>query len=848
MDEAELPECPVCLQAYDAVSAIPRVLTCGHTTCEACLKQLPNPFPNTIRCTVCTLLVKFPNSPSSLPKNLDLLHLSSVLQHLHPQGNKKVISPSSPQANGKDQSVLFPSALKSWSYDFYCKWKKWVLPGDCISIEKVGSESDGGVVCGEVLKYFQSDYMMGCVLREKEHVGLVRVGAFVESEEDSRIFKASYESRILTVLYRMEEEERNKLGIILNATLRVSNVGKVFGFWCNEDDKCVYMVCEKIASPNLVKCVLKKKEDKDERLSSDEISALAMLCMEICEILSRLHSEGLVIGFLRVSCFGFNDLGRVYVDLGEVLNTGRRLHMAVRKELSDLEISLKDTFLDNDIMFISPEMLLNCFVKEGFKFDWGKSRYEVGCASDVWSLACLLVRLIVGSTFVEEMEHFLHFVVNAIKEEKGCDYSGLCMRWSEKIAVLLEGRLASEYASLQDILYRCLGFDPGNRPVITDLWKCLRELVVKPQFDTGLMLKQEGKNMNDRADVELRVDEDVVQGLSRGHVKCTEMKGHLDCITGLAIGGGFLFSSSYDKIVHVWSLQDFSLVHSFKGHEHRVTAVVFVDGEQPLCISGDNENVICIWKATIPFPEEPVRKLHEKKDWRYSGIHAMAISGTEYLYTGSGDKLVKAWSLQDYTLSCAMSGHKSVVSSLMVCDGVLYSGSWDGTVRLWSLSDHSPLTLLAEDKPGNVGSVLSLSMDHHLLFVGHENGSIKIWHNDVLMKSTQTHKGAVFSVSKKGKWLFSGGWDRTISLQEISEDVDGMEVTPVGSIACNSTITALLYWQGKLFVGQADTTIKVYHLQNPFLQIKENVYKYSVASCIVDDTVTMSDAWDHEPE
>ncbi|KAL0326134.1 UNVERIFIED_CONTAM: hypothetical protein Sradi_5182700 [Sesamum radiatum] len=841
MDEAELPECPVCLQPYDAVSAIPRVLTCGHTTCEACLKQLSNPFPNTIRCTICTLLVKFPNSPSSLPKNLDLLHLSSVLQHLHPQGNKKVISPSSPQANGKDQSVLFPSALKSWSYEFYCKWKKWVLPGDCISIEKVGSESDGGVVCGEVLKYFQSDYMMGCVLREKEHVGLVRVGTFVESEEDSRIFKASYESRILTVLYRMEEEERNKLGIILNATLRVSNVGKVFGFWCNEDDKCVYMVCEKIASPNLVKCVLKKKEDKDERLSIDEISALAVLCMEICEILSRLHSEGLVIGFLRVSCFGFNDFGHVYVDLGEVLNTGRRLHMAVRKELSDLEISLKDTFLDNDIMFISPEMLLNCFVKEGFKFDWGKSRYEVGCASDVWSLACLLVRLIVGSTFVEEMERFLHFVVNAIKEEKGCDYSGLCVRWSEKIAVLLEGRLASEYASLQDILYRCLGFDPGNRPVITDLWKCLRELVVKPQFDTGLMLKQEvkkgitghcvvlgeicqmveeadkelmgvlqGKNMNDRADVELRVDEDVVQGVSRGHVKCTEMKGHLDCITGLAIGGGFLFSSSYDKIVHVWSLQDFSLVHSFKGHEHRVTAVVFVDGEQPLCISGDNENVICIWKATIPFPEEPVRKLHEKKDWRYSGIHAMAISGTEYLYTGSGDKLVKAWSLQDYTLSCAMSGHKSVVSSLIVCDGVLYSGSWDGTVRLWSLSDHSPLTLLAEDKPGNVGSVLSLSMDHHLLFVGHENGSIKIWHNDVLMKSTQTHKGAVFSVSKKGKWLFSGGWDRTISLQEISEDVDGMEVTPVGSIACNSTITALLYWQGKLFVGQADTTIKVY--------------------------------------
>lgn len=84
--------------------------------------------------------------------------------------------------------------------------------------------------------------------------------------------------------------------------------------------------------------------------------------------------------------------------------------------------------------------------------------------------------------------------------------------------------------------------------------------------------------------------------------------------------------------------------------------------------------------------------------------------------------------VQDYTLSCAMSGHKSVVSSLIVCEGVLFSGSWDGTVRLWSLSDHSPLAVLGEDKLRNVPSVLSLSADHHLLFVGHENGSIKVNH------------------------------------------------------------------------------------------------------------------------
>lgn len=93
-------------------------------------------------------------------------------------------------------------------------------------------------------------------------------------------------------------------------------------------------------------------------------------------------------------------------------------------------------------------------------------------------------------------------------------------------------------------------------------------------------------------------------------------------------------------------MQDFSHVHAFRNHEHRVTAVVFVDEREPLCISADNGGVICIWNARIPLDPDPVKKLFEQKDWRFSGIHALAVSGNEYLYTGSGDKLIKAWSLQ----------------------------------------------------------------------------------------------------------------------------------------------------------------------------------------------------------
>jgi len=73
-----------------------------------------------------------------------------------------------------------------------------------------------------------------------------------------------------------------------------------------------------------------------------------------------------------------------------------------------------------------------------------------------------------------------------------------------------------------------------------------------------------------------------------------------------------------------------------------------------------------------------------------------------------------------------MTGHKSVVSTLAICDEVLYSGSWDGTVRLWSLNDHCPLTVLGEDRVADMHSILAITVDRHLLVAAHENGCIKV--------------------------------------------------------------------------------------------------------------------------
>lgn len=723
------------------------------------------------------------------------------------------------------------------------------MPNDCVLVERKDSQEEHGLVglsYGKIVRNVDN-FDVRCILRENEKVGLVKVGVFRDQSEKEKgkegilcgKFKYSYEAKIMKVLFLMKQNERDVLEMILKESLNIKRVGKICGFWCNEEDNGVFMVCEGFSrglantTGELENGFLATIVEEGDEVS--KMRGFGLIGMEICEVVNDLHVEGFVIGCLGVHCFGLTEFGRVFINFGEVLGVGRRVCRAIHGS-EELEDELLKKFV-----FVSPEVVIELLRNQGIDLGDGSLEYEVGFGSDVWSLACVLIWLLAGKSFSEEMNNYYKCLLGALNDQKGCNYVDLYMGWKEKITGLLEGGLGLEFASLKDMLCKCLEFDPGSRPVLIEVWKCIRKLTFLPElyisFEPDLdvtsripihcisfgnlcdssMKSRKGRSRHaagaslkkDENEIEgLMVDGDV-NGLSNGHAECVNLKGHLDCISGLAVGGGFLFSSSHDKIVNVWTLQDFSHVHSFRSHEHRVTAVVFVDEVEPLCISADNGGVICIWSAKIPLDTAPIKKLFEEKDWRFSGTQALAVSGNGCLYTGSGSKSIKAWSLQDYSLMCTMTGHRSIVSSLAVCNGILYSGSWDGTVRLWSLNDHSPLAVLEDQRPNALSPVRSLAVDGNLLLVAQENGYVTMWYNDVLVKSSQVHNGVIFSITKSGKWLFTGGWDKTVSVLELSGDGAEVEATLTGSVSVDSVVTALVYWEGKLFVGQANGALKV---------------------------------------
>lgn len=110
-------------------------------------------------------------------------------------------------------------------------------------------------------------------------------------------------------------------------------------------------------------------------------------------------------------------------------------------------------------------------------------------------------------------------------------------------------------------------------------------------------------------------------------------------------------------------------MHTFEGHEQKVMAVIYVDQEQPLCISGDSGGGIFVWGIRTPFGKEPLKKWYEQKDWRYSGIHALCFSKNGYVYTGCGDKSIKAWLLQVTT--CIVSLLYLGILHIVTCYGTL---------------------------------------------------------------------------------------------------------------------------------------------------------------------------------
>ncbi|XP_077399710.1 F-box/WD repeat-containing protein 7-like [Vanacampus margaritifer] len=155
------------------------------------------------------------------------------------------------------------------------------------------------------------------------------------------------------------------------------------------------------------------------------------------------------------------------------------------------------------------------------------------------------------------------------------------------------------------------------------------------------------------------------------------LTGHVAAVRCVQYDGRRVVSGGYDYMVKVWDPQTEVCLHTLQGHTNRVYSLQF-DGV--FVVSGSLDTSIRVWDA------ETGGCIHTLTG------HQSLTSGMELrdriLVSGNADSTVRVWDVRTGRCLHTLQGpnkHRSAVTCLQFCRGLVLSSSDDGTVKLWDL-------------------------------------------------------------------------------------------------------------------------------------------------------------------
>ncbi|KAH0784730.1 hypothetical protein KY290_004328 [Solanum tuberosum] len=189
---------------------------------------------------------------------------------------------------------------------------------------------------------------------------------------------------------------------------------------------------------------------------------------------------------------------------------------------------------------------------------------------------------------------------------------------------------------------------------------------------------------------------------------------------------GGLVSGGMDTLILVWNLSTGEKIQTLKGHKLQVTGIA-LDGSDVVSTSVD-----CTLRRWRKDQEVEVLEAHK------AAIQAIIKLPSGELVTGSSDTTLKLW--KGATCIHTFSGHTDTVRGLAAVPGLgILSASHDGTIRLWELSGQVLLEMVGHTS-------IVYSVDAHasgLIVSGSEDRFVKIWKDGVCVQSLE-HPGCVW--------------------------------------------------------------------------------------------------------
>nr|VFK22966.1 MAG: WD40 repeat [Candidatus Kentron sp. MB]VFK26571.1 MAG: WD40 repeat [Candidatus Kentron sp. MB]VFK74542.1 MAG: WD40 repeat [Candidatus Kentron sp. MB] len=218
-------------------------------------------------------------------------------------------------------------------------------------------------------------------------------------------------------------------------------------------------------------------------------------------------------------------------------------------------------------------------------------------------------------------------------------------------------------------------------------------------------------------------------------------------------------------------------------------------------------------KAREPDPDAPRAVLERQLIGHTGWVTSVAISPDgQWAASGSGDKTVRSWWLEDGACRAVLKGHTgSVMSVAITPDGRwILSGSSDGAVRVWAADTGQERVILT----GHTGQVWSVTVlaDGVRAISGSEDGSIRIWDLESGQSINAISCGSsVFSAAVNAQMtqVLSGHEDGRIRVWDLATSKNLADL-----IGHADTVRSLQITPDGRFVvsGSDDRTIKVWDL------------------------------------
>ena len=185
-----------------------------------------------------------------------------------------------------------------------------------------------------------------------------------------------------------------------------------------------------------------------------------------------------------------------------------------------------------------------------------------------------------------------------------------------------------------------------------------------------------------------------------------------------------LLSSSADKTIRLWSLDTFSCLVIYKGHDQPVWDVQWGPFGHYF-LSGSHDTTARLWSTDHI---APLRMLvgHDQ-DVDCVAWHP----NNAYVFTGSSDKTVRMWDVSRGTPVRMLTGHTTNITALSCAPNgrTLASADDSGAIILWDLAGGKRLKRMRGHGRGGIWS-LSWSVESSLLTSAGADGTVRVW--DVL--------------------------------------------------------------------------------------------------------------------